>query len=362
MDITSLFTGQNNSQSQNDNNVNTKSHYFIGNVIDDNLLVEKLKLVRKKLIKKYGIKKDFHYPDLTSTNLIYLGYFTLEVAKLYMEKIISYLCTSVTNKFPKLECQIKNFKMNYDKTYYRIMLQLEDKNDNLKNVIIPYLQSKGIESIYGNRRYEKKSSIDILYFKESQKIEEQKKKFKKKFKILLDYPIDKFIIEKLSLIQGTPIVSRSGTPSTHDDLDFKVIKEFEYTFKGSNNSSNDVNLNKSNGNNNKNSPGNNSTNNSQISNNSNKNSNVNNTNGNNSRNGNASNNGNNKLNNSGNGNGNNSGNSNANSNRNNSVNNNRNGNGNKRNNNENKTRNNKNNYNGNNKNENYVERLIRNNN
>lgn len=175
MDFTGLFTGKTNTSLNNTKDNISKNHYFIGSVINDDILIEKLKLVRKKLISKYSIK-ELHYPNIISTNLIYLGYFTMDVAKLYMEKIISYLCKSVTNNLPKMECSIKNFKMTYDQTYYRIMLQLEDNKSSLKNIVIPYLQKKGIENIYGNKKYEQKSSIDIIYFKESKKIEEQKKK------------------------------------------------------------------------------------------------------------------------------------------------------------------------------------------
>ena len=279
MDFTGLFTGKNNTSSIGTKNNISKNHYFIGSVINDDILIEKLKLVRKKLISKYSIK-ELHYPNIISTNLIYLGYFTMDVAKLYMEKIISYLCKSVTNNLPKMECSIKNFKMTYDQTYYRIMLQLEDNKSSLKNVIIPYLQKKGIENIYGNKKYEQKSSIDIIYFKESKKIEEQKKRFKRKFKILLDYPLDKFIIDKLVLIQGTPVITRSGTPSTHDQLDYKVIKEYEYEFKGSNNSNMNQKNNLNNNSNNKNNNVNKNTNANNANVNRNKNNNVNNVNGN----------------------------------------------------------------------------------
>ncbi len=101
--------------------------------------------------------------------------------------------------------------------------------------IIPFLHKNGVERIYGNKRHESKSSIDVIYFKNSKKIQEQKKKFGRKFKIMLDYPIDKFIINKLSLIKGTPLTSRSGTPSTHDQMDFEVVKDYQFDFSGNNN-------------------------------------------------------------------------------------------------------------------------------
>ena len=162
MEFPNIFKGENNSSKLNE----TKSHYFIGSIIDDENIVEKIKLIRKKLINKYSIK-DLHYPNLISTNLIYLGYFDISVADLYMNKIISFLCKSVMNKFGSMECNLTNFKMTYDKTYYRIMLQLEDSKSYLKKYIIPFLHKNGVERIYGNKRHESKSSIDVIYFKNS---------------------------------------------------------------------------------------------------------------------------------------------------------------------------------------------------
>ena len=229
----------------------SKHHFFIGCKVNDEILVEKLKLVRKKLINRYNIK-ELHYPNLVTTNLVYLGYFDLSVAKLYMDKIIRYLCDAIAKKYSKLECNMTNFKMVYDGSYYKIMLQLEDLKSELKNVMIPYLNNKGVIPIYGNRKFEKKASIDIIYFKKSEKIEEQKKKFKKNFKIMLDFPMDKFILDSLVLIQGTPVITRSGYPSTHDQMDFKILNDFKYDFteqSNSRNSNNGNNVNKNNGNN-----------------------------------------------------------------------------------------------------------------
>ena len=291
MDFTKLFTGNNNSKNKNNE---TKHHYFIGAVIDNEILVEKIKLIRRKLINYYSIK-DLHYPNIISTNLIYLGYFNITIAKLYMDKILSYLSNSVVGKYPKLECKMTNFKMTYDQSYYRIMLQLEDNNSHLKKVIIPYLHKNGIEKIYGEKKNEKKASIDILYFKESKKIENLKKKYGRKFRITLDYPIDIFVLNKLALIQGTPVVTRSGTPSTHDNLDFKVIKEYEYEFKGTNNQTSNQSNNINSGNKNENNNNVNKRNNNNV--NKRNNNNVNKRNNNNSNNNNRNNNGNNNGNN-----------------------------------------------------------------
>ena len=213
MNFTSFFTG--NSTAKNNNLINdSKHHYYIGCVINDEILIEKLKVIRKKLINKYDIQ-ELHFPNLVSSNLIYLGYFNLSIAKLYMDKIIRFLVDSVVQKYEKLECKLTNFKLIYDQTYYKIMIQLEDDNNHLKK-IINFLQKRGVEPVYGNKKYERKASMDMLYFKKSEKIEVQKKKFGKKFKLMgIDLPIDKFLFDELVLIQGTPLITRRGTPSIH---------------------------------------------------------------------------------------------------------------------------------------------------
>ena len=223
MNFTSFFTG--NSTAKNNNLINdSKHHYYIGCVINDEILIEKLKVIRKKLINKYDIQ-ELHFPNLVSSNLIYLGYFNLSIAKLYMDKIIRFLVDSVVQKYEKLECKLTNFKLIYDQTYYKIMIQLEDDNNHLKK-IINFLQKRGVEPVYGNKKYERKASMDMLYFKKSEKIEVQKKKFGKKFKLMgIDLPIDKFLFDELVLIQGTPLITRRGTPSIHDSMDYRIMKD-----------------------------------------------------------------------------------------------------------------------------------------
>jgi hypothetical protein len=211
-----------------------KHHYFIGAIIEDVNIIKKLKNLRKKLISKYNLK-EFHMQNYITANFIYLGYFNIEIAKLYMKDIMSFLVKALTKNFSKLSCKMTNFKMEYDQVYYKIMLQFEAQNNILKDKIIPYLYKKGIEPVYGSKKYNAKPSIDIVHFKESDKIEEQKKKFGRKFKIIADFPTDMFVIDKLCLLQATPVKSRVGTPSTHDQLDFEKVAEYDYTFEGNTN-------------------------------------------------------------------------------------------------------------------------------
>ena len=228
------------------NNNNDKNHYFIGTIIEDENLVKRLKKVRKKLLNKYNLQ-DIHFPNLMMANYIYLGYFPLAVAKLYMDDIMNYLLKAISEKCSKLYCNISNFKLTYDQVYYKIMLQFQDKDNKLEDIIIPYLYQKGITPIYGQKKHNEKPTIDVVYFKESTKIKEQREKFGRKFKIIADYPSDTFVIDTLCLIQGTPIKSRVGTPSTHDPMEFEKVKNYEFSLSGKNNNMNSTkNRNKSN--------------------------------------------------------------------------------------------------------------------
>jgi len=203
----------------NANEDKDKHHYFIGAIIEDVNIIKKLKKLRKKLLTKYNLQ-EYHMQNYITANFIYLGYFTIEIAKLYMNDIMGFLVEALTKKFSKLTCKMTNFKMEYDQVYYKIMLQFEEQNNIIKDIVIPYLYEKGIEPVYGSKKYNNKPAIDLVYFKHSDKIEEQKKKFGRKFKIISDFPTDMFVIDKLCLLQATPVKSRAGTPSTHDQLDF----------------------------------------------------------------------------------------------------------------------------------------------
>jgi hypothetical protein len=227
------FNGNKKSENDSKDSNNSKNHYFIGSVIDDDLLVEKLKLVRKNIIKKYKLK-DLHYPNIFMNKVIYLGYFTKEVADLYMNKIVLYLLKSIGKDFSKLKCKFSNFNLNFDGKFYKASLETEDNNDILSKNIIPFLYEKGVKSVYGNRSYNKKCLLDILYFQPSEQFKKQKKRFGKEFKIIVNYPNDEFYINNLVLIKGTPVVTRAGTPSTHDNMDYEVVKDYSFTLEGNN--------------------------------------------------------------------------------------------------------------------------------
>jgi hypothetical protein len=210
-----------------------RSHYFIGNVLNDKNLIIKLKNLNQQLRIKYKLQES-HVNNLITTNLIYLGYFDIETAQVYMNDIFQYLLKSVTSKFAPLECNITNFNIDRDSSFFKIMLQYKDTNNYLEKIIIPYLYQNGIVPVLGNKRYNRRGSIDCVFFKDSNIIKS------KKFRIMTDFPKKTFVINNLCLIKGTPTKIRSGTPSIHDQLSYEVIKEYVYDFNGTMGSNNKI--------------------------------------------------------------------------------------------------------------------------
>ena len=210
-----------------------RSHYFIGNVLNNKNLIIKLKNLNQQLRTKYKLQES-HVNNLITTNLIYLGYFDIETAQVYMNEILQYLLKSVTSKFAPLECNITNFNIDRDSSFFKIMLQYKDTNNYLEKIIIPYLYQNGIVPVLGNKRYSRRGSIDCVFFKDSNIIKS------KKFRIMTDFPKETFEINNLCLIKGTPIKIRSGTPSIHDQLSYEVIKEYVYDFDGTMGSNNKI--------------------------------------------------------------------------------------------------------------------------
>jgi len=234
MSLPNIFGFVSNTSNSTNNNMNDeKHHYFIANIIDDIRIVQKLQKMRKKLINKYKLEH-YHYPNIITGNLIYIGYFDQKVAQLFMKDIMSFLLNSISNKFGKLYCKFNDIKTNFDGSYFKIYLDIEDNEKSLQNIILPYLFEKGIKPVFKNRSQNKKAYVNLIYTKgKPEKIANLQDKFKDKFKIKIDYPFDTFTIDKLCLLKGTPSKSRSGAPSTHDQMDFEKVADYEFDFKGS---------------------------------------------------------------------------------------------------------------------------------
>ena len=133
-----------------------------------------------------------------------------------------------------MDCQITNFKIDRDSTYFKISLQYKDQHDYLSQTIIPYLYQKGVVPVLGDKKFNRKGTIDCIFFKHSNIIKS------KKFRIKMKFPTDEFIIQNLCLIKGTPVKLRTGTPSIHDQMSYEVINEYNYPFQGKLGSNNNV--------------------------------------------------------------------------------------------------------------------------
>ena len=112
------------------------------------------------------------------------------------------------------------------KTFYKISLKFTDEENLLEKIIIPYLHQNAILPIYEKKKNILKPTIDLIYYKYSKIIGDNKEAIK------IQVPTDKFKINHISLIRGTPIKLRSGTPSTHDQLNLEEVNKYYFPLKG----------------------------------------------------------------------------------------------------------------------------------
>jgi hypothetical protein len=207
-----------------ENNNKQRYHYFIGNIFRNDHQIKLLKRIQSKLRKKYLLRK-FHWSNYFCTNLIYLGYLDQATATKYMENIIKKLLSAISNKFSKLICNYNNYKISYDKSYYKVSLEINDTNNYLKDIIIPYLEENGIKPIYEKKTFPHNPSIDLIYYKYSDYFKDRKPE------IRIQIPEEQFIIDHISLIKGTPVSIRSGTPSLHDQMHLEEILKYKFPLK-----------------------------------------------------------------------------------------------------------------------------------
>jgi len=208
--------------SQNDNK-KEKNHYFIGNIFDDENHIRTLRKITKKLKQKYNLKNS-HWNNKYFTNLIYLGYLDNEIVNTYMEDFINNLLLVISEKFGELTCNFTGYKLEFDKSYYKISLKFSDKDNYLEKIIVPYLYKNAILPVY-NKKQLLKPSIDLLYYKSSNKLTD-------KNDIRIQVPTQEFKIDHISLIKGTSLITRSGTPSLHDQMSLEEVRRFTFPLKG----------------------------------------------------------------------------------------------------------------------------------
>ena len=198
-----------------------KYHFFIGNILDNEEQVRMLKNIQKKLVKKYRLK-EYHWNNKLYANFIYLGYMDSNTASLYMDNMMSNLLGAISEQFHKLTCKYTNYKIESDKSFHKVSLKLIDTENKIINIIVQYLHKYGILPIYPNRKDILKPAVDLVYYKNSSIIGDDKEA------IRIQVPSMEFTIDHLSLIKGTPIKVRSGAPSLHDQMHYEEVHK--YTF------------------------------------------------------------------------------------------------------------------------------------
>lgn len=200
------------------NNRKEKNHYFIGNIFDDEEDIRILNKVKGKLKQRYNLK-NFHWNNKYFTNMIYLGYLDKETAYIYMDNIITPLLNAIGDKVHLLNCNFTGFKLEYDHSFYKISLKFTDQNNYLEKIIIPYLYNNAIVPIYEHKHL-LKPAIDLIYYKNSNKLNGNKSGIK------IEVPKHTFQIKHFSLIRGTNVRLRAGTPSLHDQMSLEEINRY----------------------------------------------------------------------------------------------------------------------------------------
>jgi len=208
--------------------IKDKFHFFIGNFTKDYTQISILKELKKKLRSQYRIDSKTSYDNyMVCFKNVYIGYLTNKEADLYMNNILSYLLNTIKKNIKKLTCHYTKFKLKSVKSnsIIRISLEYEDENNLLSNVIIPYINKNGIETIYDRKIENSKPSIELIYMTPNEFIPNAQTE------INISVPTETFVINKLSLIRGVLNKIRSGTPSKHDQLSFNNVKHYSYNFE-----------------------------------------------------------------------------------------------------------------------------------
>ena len=196
-----------------------KYHFFIGNVLSDENQIKILKDIQNKLKGRYMLKS-YHTNNLF-LKLIYLGYLDYETATKYMDNIVSYLLKEVSNNFFELTCHYDNYDVDYDGSYYKITLEVDDENNDLSNKILPYLFEEGIKPIYDKKKNTNKPVIELVFYKSSVILDLKKE-------VNINVPSSTFMIDHLALIKGNPTMSKSGSPSVHHQMHLEEVRRFTF--------------------------------------------------------------------------------------------------------------------------------------
>ncbi len=195
-----------------------KFHFFIGHMLNDISVIKQLFNLRKKFKNKYKMK-EVHWNNKFFVNMIYLGYFDMATANIYMEYIMTPLIKALTEKINSLNSTFTQYKLMVDTSFYNLSVKLTDDNNILDTVIIPYLFENGILPVYTKKKTQCNPYISLLHYKSSIKLKSKKD-------IKIPVPMNVININSISLIKGTPIKYRPGTPSIHDQLNIEEVVKY----------------------------------------------------------------------------------------------------------------------------------------
>lgn len=202
----------------------SKRHYFIGYILQDQTQIQLLTNIQKELIAKYALRNYYlNFHNQFVTRYVYLGYLTQDVAVKYMDHIMSPLCTQVTKKFPILNCHYTKIRPKIEKTVSWVSIFYDDQNQYLRNIIIPFLDKKGIQDIYPKRFTNYQPMIDLIHFKEGQ--------ISRKTHIDIPVPTQTFFIDHLSLLSAKPTQAKMGYQSIHDNLSYEEEAKYYFPFQ-----------------------------------------------------------------------------------------------------------------------------------
>ena len=209
-----------------------KYHFFIGNYLSDFTQINILRNIQNKLKKNFKIKDNYFVNKKICLKMVYVGYFTTKLMYHYMNIIFSKLLESIVEKLNKLDCHYTEFSITQlNNGFLQISLGYTDENNDISNIIVPYLFDNGIKPIFNKKTIEKKQKIDLLYAKPNTRITGRRSI------INIKIPIEHFSIDKISLIKGIPLNSHIGAPSQFDQMNFEEVSDFSYKFLSNNSTS-----------------------------------------------------------------------------------------------------------------------------
>lgn len=196
------------------------NHYFIGKVLNAND-AKRLKGAQSYLSRSVPVVgKIFNF----NTKFAYLGYMD-EPTILELQNKISNVLETVTDTYGPQTATFTQYGIAGLKTTKKSVSILY-KNDNVSDVIVPYLRSY-INKLTGDTSdfYPHVSLLRIDASDVSDVMKEDAKGQTILQKTFLPKP-NTFTIDSIDLIQGKPIIKRMGQPSKYDDMELKVINKF----------------------------------------------------------------------------------------------------------------------------------------